>query len=58
MTKRDTWAEGYQAGLNGQSYYDNPYPDNDGGTAWAFGLSEGLRERNRRALAGLLNAMG
>ena len=45
----DPWSEGYRAGLNGATYAENPHEGGPGATAWAFGCSEGWRERNRLA---------
>lgn len=48
--KTDYWAEGYQAGLAGKVYDDSPYDKGEGGTPWAFGCSEGMKDRNRKAI--------
>lgn len=55
--KPDNWGEGYQAGLAGLSYDDNPHKAEPAGTAWAFGCSEGMKERNRLAFAGIMSAL-
>ena len=52
--KPDHWTEGYRAALNGATYADNPYEGKPGATPWAFGCSEGMKERNRCALAGIM----
>lgn len=45
-----SWDEGFRAGKGGLVYKDNPYPENDKRSdAWAFGCSEGMKERNRQA---------
>ena len=51
------WDSGYRAGLEGLTYADNPIEGENGATAWAFGCSEGMKERNRLALGGLLKAI-
>lgn len=50
------WDEGYRAALNGATYDDNPHQE-PAATAWAFGCSEGMKERNCRALGALVQAM-
>jgi ribosome modulation factor len=54
--KPDYWTEGYRAGLAGLTYSDNPYQE-PGGTAWAFGCGEGMKERNRRAFSTIVAAL-
>lgn len=48
------WDEGYRAGLNGSGYDDNPHTEPKA-TAWAFGCSEGMKERNRQALRAIVD---
>lgn len=56
--KPDHWAEGYRAALHdGKQYPDNPHEGKPGATAWAFGCSEGMKERNRRGLAVILSKL-
>lgn len=55
--KPDRWTEGYQAGLAGKQYTDNPYEGQDGASAWAFGCGEGWRERNRQAFGAIIMGM-
>jgi len=55
MARPDFWSLGYRAGLAGRVYADNPFEGKAGATAWAFGCSEGMKERNRRAFTGILS---
>jgi hypothetical protein len=48
----DPWTEGYRAALDGATYDNNPHHEPQA-TAWAFGCSEGMKERNRLALRAL-----
>jgi len=48
-----TWSEGFRAGLNGATYDDNPHQE-PAATAWAFGCSEGMKERNRLAFRSII----
>lgn len=54
MAHPDFWTLGYRAGLAGLVYADNPFEGQKGASAWAFGCSEGMKERNRRAFAQLV----
>lgn len=51
----DFWGEGYKAGLAGKSYPDNPYEGKAGATPWAFGCSQGMRDRNTEAFGRILS---
>lgn len=55
--KPDYWTEGYRAGLDGAGYDANPYGNAQGGTAWAFGCAEGLKERNRQAFRAIVETL-
>jgi ribosome modulation factor len=52
----DPWTEGYRAAVNGATYDDNPHQEPKA-TAWAFGCSEGMKERNSRALDALMEEL-
>ena len=54
---RDHWSEGYHAGIAGLTYVDNPHENGKGGTAWAFGCSEGMKERNRVAFRAIIKEL-
>ena len=53
----DFWGEGYHAGMNGATYGENPYEGKQGAAAWAFGCSEGMKDRNKTALRKILSAI-
>lgn len=53
----DPWSEGYRAAINGATYDDNPHSEPNA-TAWAFGCSEGMKERNRRAISAIVAGLG
>ena len=55
--KPDYWTEGYRAGLSGKHYADNPYEGGYGATAWAFGCSQGISDRNIEAFERILAAL-
>lgn len=56
--KPDCWTQGYRAALHeGKRYPDNPHKGEPGATAWAFGCSEGMKARNRRAFASIVSAL-
>lgn len=57
MSKPDYWTEGYRAALGGAVYGDNPHEGGQGASAWAFGCSEGMKERNRRSFLNLISAI-
>lgn len=47
----DPWQQGYTAAKEyGADYSQNPFEHEPAGTAWAFGCSEGMKERNRITL--------
>lgn len=54
--KPDYWTEGYIAARDCErDYCHNPYEGNEpAATQWAFGCSEGIKERNRRGIVHLL----
>lgn len=54
---QDYWTEGYRAGLSGKHYADNPYEGGHGATAWAFGCSQGISDRNKEAFKSILAAL-
>lgn len=54
---KDTWQEGYEAGLDGKTYDDNPYCSSQEGTPWAFGCSEGMKKRNSVTLKDILDML-
>lgn len=53
----DPWSRGYREGLDGATYDQNPYGNGKGGSAWAFGCSEGMAERNRQAFRAIIEAL-
>lgn len=55
--KPDYWTEGYRAGLSGKHYADNPYEGGHGATAWAFGCSQGISDRNTEAFERIFAAL-
>ena len=52
MTKPNPWEAGFNDALNGIPANETPHAPY--GTAYAFGYSQGQRERNSRALRALL----
>ena len=54
----DPWTQGYRTALNhGASYSDNPHKGEPAATAWAFGASEGMKDRNRNAFGAILESL-
>lgn len=54
----DPWSEGYRAARDdGATYDDNPYQEPEA-TPWAFGCSEGMKERNKRAFQAIAEKLG
>lgn len=58
IVKPDAWSEGYIAARDCErDYCHNPYATEPQATAWAFGCSEGIKERNRRGIAHIMRGL-
>ena len=57
IQKDAAWGAGYRAGRAGAEYSDNPLTEAEGATAWAFGCSEGWRDRNRSAFDNIMHTL-